>query len=230
MECIVCKRNQGDFVFKSVEVRSIVTPGKSGFLRKDRQPAQRSQKLGEIIEFGVCNECIERKYHDIMYPWKDFINTCKVAIILLIFALVILFNYGGKDTVYTIGGIVLLVLALYRFLKYFLFAKRRRDEYKKFSKNNRRFVVAWECVSQAAPKRDGVESIYFIPMTSATENMKREDFIKYYGLTQDNAEKFYKMIHGKGKASKKDEPLISDEGDIDDREPNTDLSEAELKD
>ncbi len=226
MECVSCKRNEGTFKFKSLEVRSIMTPGKSGFLRKDRKPATRTQSLGNYREFGVCDSCIDKRYHEIMFPWKDFFNTCKVAIILLVFGVVILALYGGKDTVYTIGGTILTILALYRFFKYYRYARKRKEEYRKFSENNRRFVIAWDLVSRSAPKWEGFESLYFIPITSATETMKREDFIKYYGLTHDNADEFYRMIHGKGKHSKNTQT----EDETDERIPNTDLTEEEMRD
>ena len=144
MECVSCKGNEGTFKFKSIEVRSVMTPGKSGFLRKDRKPATRTQSLGN---------------------------------------------------------------------------------YRKFSENNRRFVIAWDLVSRSAPKREGLESLYFIPITSATETMKREDFIKYYGLTHDNADEFYRMIHSKGKHSRNTQT----EDETDERIPNTDLIEEEMR-
>ena len=123
MECISCKGREGSFSFKTIEVRTILNPGRNSLFKKNRIPATRTQKLGDLRELSVCDDCIE--------------------------------------------------------------------------------------------------SIYFVPITNATENMKREDFMKYYGLTKENADQFHKMLHGKFKAASRD--LGQDS--LDDREPNTELTE-----
>ena len=221
MECISCKGREGSFSFKTIEVRTILNPGRNSLFKKNRIPATRTQKLGDLRELSVCDDCIEKRYHEILHPWKEFLNTCKVGVILFVIGLALIVFYIGRQNILAIGGAALIALALYRFLKYWGFALRRKDEYMKFSEDNRRFALAWEIVSQSAPKRDGVESIYFVPITKATENMKREDFMKYYGLTKENADQFHKMLHGKFKAASRD--LGQDS--LDDREPNTELTE-----
>ncbi|MBQ7729837.1 MAG: hypothetical protein IJT86_05725, partial [Spirochaetales bacterium] len=98
MRCIRCNTNEGSFSFKAVEVQEEYVSGKSGFLRSSRKPSQKIQSLSGIKEFCVCDACIDRKLQATMNPWRGFLSYYKVGAILLIFGVVILVLYGGKDT------------------------------------------------------------------------------------------------------------------------------------
>ena len=221
MKCIRCNTNEGSFSFKVMEVHEEYVSGKSGFLRSGRKPSQKIQNLSDMKEFCVCDACIDKKLQATMNPWRDFLNYYKVGAVLLVFGVVILVNYGGKDTIYTVGGVLLVMIALLRAYGYFRKAKAKKDQYMKMSENNRRFVSAWECVSESAPKRLGNHSVYYIPVTDATCRMTSEDLSRYYKLTPDNADEFYKVVHGSAKVVK---PI---EEDLDEREPNTDLTDED---
>ena len=227
MKCIRCNTNEGSFSFKVMEVHEEYVSGKSGFLRSSRKPSQKIQNLSDMKEFCVCDACIDKKLQATMNPWRDFLNYYKVGAVLLVFGIIILVNYGGKDTIYTVGGVLLVMIALLRAYGYFRKAKAKKDQYMKMSENNRRFVSAWECVSESAPKRLGNHSVYYIPVTDATDRMTREDFSRYYKLTPENADEFYRIVHGSEKKhghSKVVEPV---EEDLDEREPNTDLTDED---
>ena len=227
MKCIRCNTNEGSFSFKVMEVHEEYVSGKSGFLRSSRKPSQKIQNLSDMKEFCVCDACIDKKLQATMNPWRDFLNYYKVGAVLLVFGIIILVNYGGKDTIYTVGGVLLVMIALLRAYGYFRKAKAKKDQYMKMSENNRRFVSAWECVSESAPKRLGNHSVYYIPVTNATDRMTREDFSRYYKLTPENADEFYRIVHGSEKKhghSKVVEPV---EEDLDEREPNTDLTDED---
>ena len=155
MKCIRCNTNEGSFSFKVMEVHEEYVSGKSGFLRSSRKPSQKIQSLSDMKEFCVCDACIDKKLQATMNPWRDFLNYYKVGAVLLVFGIIILVNYGGKDTIYTVGGVFLVMIALLRAYGYFRKAKAKKDQYMKMSENNRRFVSAWECVSESAPKRLG---------------------------------------------------------------------------
>ena len=222
MTCIRCKRNEGSFSFRAVEIQEFYIAGKSGFMRSQRRNPEKTQTISGFKEFCACDECIDRKLKDIMNPMHGFMSQFKIGFIVLAFGIVILAMYGGKDNVYTIGGVILVAIALLRAYSFFRKARARRAQYLKMSEMNRRFVTAWECISESAPRREGDHSVFFIPVSSATEKMSRDDFSKYYKLTHENAAEFYRMIHGKSKSTAS-EP----EEEIDEREPNTDLSDED---
>ena len=227
MKCIRCNTNEGSFSFKVMEVHEEYVSGKSGFLRSSRKPSQKIQSLSEIKEFCVCDACIDKKLKATMNPWRDFLNYYKVGAILLIFGVVILINYGGKDTIYTVGGVLLVMIALMRAYGYFHRAKAKKDQYMKMSENNQRFVSAWECVSESAPRRIGNHSVYYIPVTDATDRMTREDFSRYYQLTPENADEFYRLVHGSEKKHGPSKEVKPIEEELDEREPNTDLTDKD---
>ena len=223
MTCIRCRKNEGSFSFRAVEIQETFIAGRSGFMRSQRRNPEKTQTLSGFREFCACDECIDRKLKDIMNPMHAFPSHFRTGFIVLAFGVVILAMYGGRDNVYTIGGVVLVAIALLRAYGFFRKARARKAQYLKMTETNRRFVTAWECISESAPRREGDHSVFFIPVTSATEKMTRDDFSKYYKLTNENAAEFYRMIHGKGKAT----PSGPETEEIDEREPNTDLSDED---
>lgn len=188
--CIKCSNDSNDSM--SFEVMKV-----SHF--KDRNPSGKGlvlvQKLLGFEEMSVCSSCIDGKLAQINNPWSLFIDKFKTTIFTLIVGVALLvYSWGTKDAALFVGVfcVVFFFVKLWRFLKA---GYKKKDSFSRFSENNARFVAAWECLSEVAPRKDGEgHGVFYIPITKATYDMSAEDFSRYYRLTDENAEQLHRIL------------------------------------
>lgn len=192
MSCISCKDNEGDFTFRVMEV-------KNRRLKADSlAPKGRMIKLQDLVglsTFSVCNSCIRKKLNDINNPEKAFFRDNILTFGIVIAGIVAAVAFFNTDKFCSVLGLVCAIACIHRSITAIEDGKKKKTEYAKYSDNNARFLAAWEIVMNSAPRREGDARVSFIPVTAATLKMSKEELKKYYVLTSENAEEFYRLIH-----------------------------------
>ncbi len=193
--CVRCKKNGGSFDFQVVEVRNLTIRNNNTLQPSLAGKYSRYQELGNIKTMSVCEDCIRRKLDYINNPVKGYFHDGFSAILCLVLGILMVLRFMGKDNFMTIIGALIVFAALHRTVDYFTKAKSKKANFAKYSENNARFIAAWDCVVESAPKRDGNTRVFYIPITDATMKMSAKDFKAYYRLTIENAEAFHDMLH-----------------------------------
>ncbi|MDD4011067.1 MAG: hypothetical protein PHI83_02880 [Sphaerochaetaceae bacterium] len=187
MKCVACKTNESSMDFRVIEVRTTKTRDAGGRI-------SRVQELCGISEMGACESCIQRRLDEISNPAREFFPSCKYSVLLLIIGILLIAKPLGNA--YIVVGAACIAVCIFKIVDFFKKAMSKKRSFARFSKNNARFVAAWECLGRSAIKRDASSLVSFIPITDATMKMKKEDFVNYYGLTHENAGKLFREIHG----------------------------------
>lgn len=185
-KCVACKNNEGSMDFRVMEVRIIRSRDFAGRISKN-------QELCGMQDMSVCEHCIQEKLSEIRNPMKQFFPTLKFTIVLMIMGIFMVVRQVA--TPYTVVGAACVLVCIYKVIDFFKKTGAKKKSFEKYSENNARFVAAWECLSRNVPRRDTTSAMYYIPVTKATYKMTRDDFRKFYGLTNDNADEFFKLLH-----------------------------------
>lgn len=194
-KCVHCKKNEGSFDFQVVEVRNLTIRNNNALQPSLAGKYSRYQELGNIKTMSVCDECIARKLEYINKPLKGYLHEGFSAILFLVLGVLLVVRFAGRDNFTFIVGLLIVFASVHRTLDYFSKAKTKKATYSKYSENNARFVAAWDCVMESAPKRDGNTRVFYIPITDATMKMSPKEFKAYYRLTIENAEAFHELLH-----------------------------------
>ncbi len=199
MNCLKCKTETSDgMTFEVMKVLSRKVKNPMGRIGKQLAT---EQELCGFEQYRICDSCIDSKLDAIAHPWKEFTDKFKVALIFLIVGTGLVIANLGKNDNATVAGVLCIVFFGVKFFKFLKSSKKKKESFAKFSETNARFVAAWECLSEVAPRRNqNSETIFFIPVTKATYEMKKEDFSTYYRLTPGNAAEFHKLLQKKKKA------------------------------
>ena len=187
-KCIKCKNNDGSVEIRAVEIHTIR-------LKNADKTYTNMQEIYGQKKFSVCDSCIDNYLDFVMKPYKNFFKGMGASWIVLVLGLCLIVRFCTTEKTYTALGVCFVIAFFYRAYKYVKDAKKRKENFLKYPKEDLRIVAAWECACASAPKLSGDARVNYLPIVSGTEKMKREHFVKYYGLTKENADKFYKIVH-----------------------------------
>ena len=153
------------------------------------------QRLEGFETHRICENCLQAKLASIRSPMSQFPEKFKVTIFALLAGLgLIVSGWGTRNNGFVVG-IVLVGFFVLKFIRFVSAGNRKKESFRKYSDNNARFVAAWECFCEVAPRKDDRgQSIFFIPATKATYQMKASDFTAYYKLTEENANRFFHLL------------------------------------
>ena len=161
-----------------------------------RSELKAGQKLEGFETHRICDACIDEKLRRIEKPMSGFIEKFRITVFALIAGVGLMIANRGevRGTAFIVGALLAAFFVL-KFIRFISAAIKKKQNFAKFSENNARFVAAWECLSEVAPRKDKWDrGVFFIPVTKATYGMKASDFVTYYRLSEENAKIFARLL------------------------------------
>lgn len=187
MNCIKCEKEHNDYHFRVLRVETLHV--------RDVGKDSRVQALGDFEEYDVCGDCARAKYDQYMDNRNVLIRT-SIPFALLILAGIVITAVFGTDGVWRLTGLGMAVggaMCLYGNLRN-RGAKKR--ELAALSEEEGQYRCAWECLVDAAPKKNGINDITYIPVDAETLARKNGDLMILYDLLPEIAIAAHKRIHG----------------------------------
>lgn len=187
MNCIKCSKAHNDYHFRVLQVQTLHV--------RDLTGEKRVQALGDFEEYDVCASCAREKYGQYMDN-RDVLIKTSIPYGLMILAGAVIAGLFRTDRVILVFGIALMVcgvLCLYSNLRN-RGAKKR--ELEALSEEEALYRCAWECLVDAAPKKNDVNDITYIPVDEQTLARKNGDLMILHDLLPEIAIQAHKRIHG----------------------------------
>lgn len=187
MSCIKCGKKQSDYHFRVLQVQTLHV--------RDLTGEKRVQALGDFEEYDVCGGCAREKYGQYMDN-RDVLVKTSIPYGLMILIGAIIAGLFRLDRVILVFGIALMVcgvLCLYSNLRNRGVKKR---ELEALSEEEALYGCAWECLLDAAPKKNDINDITYIPVDEKTLARKNGDLMILYDLLPEIAIEAHKRIHG----------------------------------
>ena len=188
MNCIKCGRDHNDYHFRTLQVQTLHV--------RDFGKTSRIQALGDFEEYDVCSPCATEKYHGYLNNSAALKKTAILYGTLMALGLVITILFWNGEGVFRLLGLGLLAggaLCLYGGLKN---ANRKKRELLMLSQEDALYQCAWECLTDAAPSKQDVNDITYIPVDEKTLQRKNGDLMILYDLLPEIAVQAHKRIHG----------------------------------
>lgn len=164
---------------------------------RDLGGEKRVQALGRFQTYSLCESCARAWLEETLRPWKTLIRRClPFALILLFGIMVTVLCWNGENYLRLLGfgGLICGVAGLFSSVRAIL-AKQR--EYAALAPEEALERAFWDCLLDAAPKKDGDNDLTYIPITDKTLSMKNGDLMIAYDLLPEIAVKAHDLLHGK---------------------------------
>lgn len=188
MKCIKCGREHNDYHFRTLQVQTLHV--------RDFGKNSKIQALGDFEEYDVCSACAEEKRSSILNNSAAVKKSVLLYGTLMVLGLVISILTWNGDGVFRLAGLGLLVgsiLCLYGGLQS---ANRKKRDLLVLSEEEALYQCAWECLTDAAPKKQDINDITYIPVDEKTLARKNGDLMILYDLLPEIAIQAHKRIHG----------------------------------
>lgn len=188
MKCIKCGREHNDYHFRTLQVQTLHV--------RDFGKTCRVQALGNFEEYDVCALCTEEKYHGYLDNRAAVKKAALLYGSLMALGLVICLAFWNGEGVFRLLGLGLLAggaLCLYGGLQS---ASKKKRELLVLSEADALYQCAWECLTDAAPSKQDINDLTYIPVDETTLQRKNGDLMILYDLLPEIAIQAHKRIHG----------------------------------
>ena len=186
MNCIKCGKEHNDYHFRVLHVETL-------HIRDITE--KRVQALGDFEEFTVCGGCACEKYASYIDNRAVLVKTSiPFALMILVGAVIALFMRNDLPILaFGVGMTVCGVTCLFGNLRN---RSAKKRELSALSVDQGLYRCAWECLLEAAPKKNDVNDITYIPVDEETLARKNGDLMILYDLLPEIAIAAHKRIHG----------------------------------
>ncbi len=188
MKCSKCGREHSDYHFRVLQVQTLHV--------RDFGKTSRVQALGDFEEYSVCNACAEEKQRIIL----DVSGAVKKAALLygslMALGLVLSIFFWNGEGVLRLAGLGLLIGGGLCLVGGLQTATKQKRELLALPKDKALYQCAWESMVDAAPKKQDVNDLTYIPVNEETLARKNGDLMILYDLLPEIAIQAHKRIHG----------------------------------
>lgn len=185
MNCIKCGNEHHDYHFRVLHVETL-------HVRDIKE--KRVQALGDFEEFDVCADCTREKYEQYVDNAETLKKTSMPFAVMIVAGALIaaLFRSDLPILLFGIGMLVCGTTCLYGNVRNRTAKKR---ELTALPKEEALYRCAWECMVDAAPKKNDINDITYIPVDEKTLARKNGDLMILYDLLPEIAIEAHKRIH-----------------------------------
>lgn len=188
MNCIKCGKAHNGYHFRVLQVQTLHV--------RDLTGEKRVQALGEFEEYDVCGDCARTKYETLTDNRQQMIKACLPFGILALAGPIVAALFWNSDNVIKLFGLAMLacgVMGLYGGIRN---TSAKKRELAALSQEETLYQCAWECLLDAAPKKNDINDITYIPVDERTLARKNGDLMLLYDLLPEIAIQAHKRIHG----------------------------------
>lgn len=186
MNCMKCGKEHNDYHFRVLHVETL-------HVRDLKE--KRVQALGDFEEFDLCGDCARAKYEEYMDNRDVLIKTSIPFAIMIVVGIIIAALFRGDLPIllFGVGMLVCGATCLYGNLRN---RSAKKRELAALTREEGLYRCAWECLVDAAPRKNDMNDITYIPVDAETLARKNGDLMILYDLLPEIAIAAHKRIHG----------------------------------
>ena len=185
MNCIKCGKAHNDYHFRVLRVETL-------HIRDLKE--RRVQALGDFEEHTVCAGCAREKYDSRMAQLREQAKGLIPFVLMIAAGAVIaaLFREELPILAFGVGLVACGMGCLYGRVRT---AAEKKRELEALSEEEGLYRCAWACFLDAAPKKNDVNDVTYIPVDEETLARKNGDLMILYDLLPEIALEAHKRIH-----------------------------------
>lgn len=185
MTCIKCRKEHKDYRFRVLHVETL-------HVRDIKE--KRIQALGDFEEFTVCGDCAREKYTEYVDNAAVLKKTSLPFALMIVAGAVIAFLFK-KDLPILLFGVGMLICGASCLMSNVRNRTAKQRELTALTEEEAMYRCAWECLTDAAPKKNDVNDITYIPVDEQTLARKNGDLMILYDLLPEIAIEAHKRLH-----------------------------------
>ena len=187
MNCIKCGSPDGAYPFHVLQVQTLHV--------RDLKGEKRVQAAGDFEDHCVCRKCAEQKLRDILHHQKNTALTLLPYLIALVVGIVIAAVFWKRNGAFRLLGLGMLVCGILGTIGTCQTALKKKQKYIPLPQDKALEEAAWECFLEAAPKKNDINDITYIPVNQETLARKNGDLMILYDLLPEIAVQAHRRIH-----------------------------------
>lgn len=156
---------------------------------------KRVQALGLFQDYFICPDCAREKLADTLAPGKALWKRCAAFALLLVLG-VVLAIFLWSDGAIRLFGLAACACGIMGLFSTISTGKKRRTEFEALDRQDALARAAWDCLTAAAPKKDGENDLTYIPVDEKTLALDPRALALAYDLLPAVAAKAYKLLRG----------------------------------
>lgn len=188
MKCIKCGKAHTDYHFRVLQVQT--------FHVRDFGKNSKVQALGDFEEYSVCASCTDDKYASTVNVEAAVKKLVLIWGAVMVLGLIVAAAFWKGEGVLRLAGLGALIGGGLILLGQLQTATRAKRELLALGREEGLRHCAWECLIDAAPKKQDVNDITYIPVDEKTLQRKNGDLMILYDLLPEIAVQAHKRIHG----------------------------------
>ena len=185
MNCIKCEQEHNDYHFRVLQVETL-------HIRDMKE--SRVQALGDFEEFTVCGDCAREKYNEYVDN-AQVLKKTSLPFALMIIAGIAIAALFRNDLPILLFGLGMMMCGASCLMSNIRNRNAKKRELTALDEAEALYRCAWECLVDAAPRKNDVNDITYIPVDQQTLARKNGDLMILYDLLPEIAIEAHKRIH-----------------------------------
>ena len=185
MNCIKCEKEHNDYHFRVLHVETLHV--------RDMKES-RVQALGDFEEFDICASCAREKYNEYVDNAAVLRKTSMPFAAMIVAGAIVAAIFRG-DLPILLFGLGMLICGVSCLFSNLRNRSAKKREMLELGEEKALYQCAWECLLDAAPKKNDVNDITYIPVDEQTLARKNGDLMILYDLLPEIAIEAHKRIH-----------------------------------
>ena len=187
MNCIKCGASGQDYPFHVLQVQTLHI--------RDLTGEKRVQALGDFEDHCVCRKCAERKLSATLNNRKATIKSALPFLLAIAAGIAIAAFFWKSNGAFRLLGLGMLVCGILGAVGTIQTGEKKRNRFAPLPHDKALAAAAWESFLEAAPKKNDINDITYIPVTEETLARKNGDLMILYDLLPEIAVQAYGRIH-----------------------------------
>lgn len=185
--CLKCG-GQGEYSFRVLEVLTLHI--------RDMAGEKRVQALGRTLRYDICAHCARERLEEGLRPGKRLWKKLTPYLAVLLLGATVLATCWNFGRAFQLLGLAGIFCGAAGGVAVFRAAGEERKVYRGLSEENALQRAAWDCLLEAAPRKEGENDLTYIPINETTMALKNGDLAVTYDLLPAIAKQAWDRLHG----------------------------------
>ena len=187
MNCIKCGAPTRDYPFRVLQVQTLHV--------RDLMGEKRVQALGDFEDHCICRKCAEEKLRAIQSSTRAPIKALLPFILAMLSGILIAVSFWSSNGAFRLLGLCLIACGVLGTIGTLQSSDKKRKQYLPLPPDKALAAAAWECFLEAAPKKNDINDITYLPINEETLARKNGDLMILYDLLPEIAIQAHERIH-----------------------------------
>ena len=187
MNCIKCGSRTDAYEFHVLQVQTLHV--------RDLTGEKRVQALGDFEDHCVCRECAEKKLRATLNNRRETMKKALPFLLSLLAGIVVTAVFLKGNGVFRLLGLGLLACGVLGSVGTIQAGQKAKNRFASLPHDKALSAAAWECFLEAAPKKNDINDITYIPINEETLARKNGDLMILYDLLPEIAVQAHRRIH-----------------------------------